>query len=486
MEPASSVVPKVFMKRRPHRKHRRAELDPVMSRILLMAAHPRRSALLAALCLALVWLVLTKSLPYAVAPLNPDAALFLNAHNPTALMRKAERSREQVTRQGKATDTSRPEGDAAADTIALLPKAISANLESAEGDQDLKRREIRGLALRAIATDPLNAAAFRILGEATSDPNQARALMQEAAKRSRREVRALFWLLNDSFYRKDGADALAKADLLMRTRSSLSAYVLRYLVLLAEDPQSRSLLVEELAKGPIWRKEFFEALARNLRRSNTPLEVMTLLKKSPAPCTVKEVTPYLDALIAKGAVQAAYNALLRLLPEEDAARLGLIMNANFERDPSGLPFDWRMSQGVNAMFDFVPSGAPGRRALHFAFGNGRVEFPETSQIVILPPSRYRLEGKLRGQMAGKRGLRWQLRCATGERRVLGETDMLTGQSEEWRVFSFEAEVPRGEACGAQSLRLFHDSRSASEEFFSGEAWFADIHVERIPDRLAAE
>ncbi len=476
------------MRKRSRRKHRRrAVLSAFKSRARLIAVHPRRFALLTALCLGLAWMVLTKSLPYALAPFNPDAALLLNPYNPTALMLKAERSRELLMRPVAVADMLRVEADGVApDTIAHLPKAKSDDLETKEGDRDLRRQEIRSLATRIIAVDPLNASAFRILGETTSDPNQVRDLMQEAIKRSRREARAHFWLLNDSFYRKDGASVLDKADLLLRSRSELSAYVLRYLVLLAEDPQQRPLLVQELAKGPVWRMEFFGALSRDMRRLDTQLEVMTLLKNSQAPCTIEELAPYLDTLIARGAVELAYNALLQLLPDDDVARLGLIMNANFERDPSGLPFDWRIAQGINALFDFVPSGAPGKRALHFTFGNGRVQFPETSQIVVLPTSRYRVEGKLRGQMAGKRGLRWQLRCATGERRVLGETEMLTGQSEEWRVFSFEAEVPQAGTCGGQLLRLFHDSRSASEEFLSGEVWFAEIQVERIPERLSVQ
>lgn len=59
--------------------------------------------------------------------------------------------------------------------------------------------------------------------------------------------------------------------------------------------------------------------------------------------------------------------------------------------------------------------------------------------------------------------------------------MLLGQSQQWRVFTLEVDVPQAEDCRGQMLRLFHDSRSASEEFISGEVWFTGLHLERVPD-----
>jgi hypothetical protein len=64
-------------------------------------------------------------------------------------------------------------------------------------------------------------------------------------------------------------------------------------------------------------------------------------------------------------------------------------------------------------------------------------------------------------------LRWQIRCASGSQRILGETEMLLGQSEQWRIFAFEAEAPQLSECSGEILRLIHDSRSASEELLSG-------------------
>ena len=63
--------------------------------------------------------------------------------------------------------------------------------------------------------------------------------------------------------------------------------------------------------------------------------------------------------------------------------------------------------------------------------------------------------------------------------------MLVGESEEWRVFTLEADVPQSAECVGQVLRLFHESRSASEEYLSGEAWFGGMRLERTAGQKSA-
>jgi hypothetical protein len=377
---------------------------------------------------------------------------------------------------------SKPDDDAGPDTIGHLPEDKSGSLGEQRSARDALRQEIRRLATQALTYDPLNATAFRLLGETATDTDEARILMQEAVKRSRRETLAVFWLLNDSYYRRDLRSVLAYADLLLRTRPELSNYTLGYVTLIAEDPEARSILVEKLAQGPSWRSAFFSALARDMRRTDAPLELMMLLKQTQRPSTANEFAFYLNALISKGTIGYAYNALLQFLPEDEIEHLGLIQNAGFQRNPSGLPFDWQIKQAVNAVVDFTPLSAGQGRALHFTFGDGRIQFPEVSQILLLPAGKYSLEGKLRGRILGKRGVRWQLQCVGGKHQMLGETDLLSGHSQEWRAFSLQALIPKND-CEGQLLRLFHDSRSASEEFLSGEAWFAALHLTRSSEDI---
>lgn len=475
------------------KKHRRRKvgrrtslLTPISHALAPLQAHPVRASLLAAIGLVLVSLIVTKSLPFVLAPTNPDLALALNPNNPAALIAKAERLRNELLAASKIPQEVRSSKVSSADaqTIDKLPRADGKDVEDTPGDVDRLRLEIRRLALRTIANDPLNAEAFRLWAETITDYGETRSLMVEAARRSRRDSVALFWLLNDSYYRKDFAAALDYSDLLLRTHPELSSFVFSYLARIAEEPGGAERLVPALAEGPSWRVSFFNALPDHIKQTGTPLKLMAALKESGKPPSNKELAPYLAFLLRKNAVAEAYNAWLQFLPAGELDTLGLLTNAKFEREPSGLSFDWRIARGLNAVAEFAPLGTERARALHVSFAHGRVQFPEVSQIVLLPAGKYRLTGKLKGSIVGKRGLRWQLRCLGGPRKVLGETEMLMGKSNEWRIFELEAEVVQADDCRGQELRLFHDSRSASEELLDGEAWFADLHLERQSEALS--
>jgi hypothetical protein len=448
-----------------------------------------RLALIGAISLMLAWLVLTKSLPFALAPSSPDQALALNPSNPAALIAKAQQIRDELlTRGSPVPEQSGPEGAAAAsqhsDVIARAPEANGRGPGEPPKEREALKNELRDLAARAIAKDPLNAEAYRLLAEMTADPDRVRQLMQEAVSRSRRESVALFWLLNDSFYRKDYQASLGHADILLRTRPALAEYVLAYVVFIAEDPQGLPLAVEALAKNPAWRTQFFGFLPRGMRGGDTPFRLAAALKEAGSPVSAPELAPLLDALIRNNRTDAAYNLWLQCLSEADLAALGLLTNAGFEKPPSGLPFDWRIARGLNASAELLPSGgAPG--VLHVRFGTGRAKFPELTQVVFLAPGRYRLEGKFRGRILATRGLRWQIHCAAGPRRPLGETEMLMGDARQGRSFALDAEVPAGGECVGQVVRLFHDARSASEELISGEVWFEALRLERSRDETLA-
>ncbi len=474
-------------RRRKPRWRRPGHLKSVESALSSFGGDLKSFALLAGLGLLLCWLVVTKSLPYALAPLFPNLALVLNPNNPAALMMKAEKVRRQfldlsaAPERAKSQDAATPSGP---DTIGRLPEGGSGSLALSAGKRDALSREIRRLAVRTIAVDPLNAQAYRLLAEMASTRDEVRLLMGEAAKRSRREALADFWLLNDSAYHKNFKAAIGHADILLRTRPELSNYVMGSLARIADDPEGRAFLIPALAEAPPWRTSFFTMLPQKAKQPDTPLKIMMALKASAKPVANKELAPYLNALIAKNHVDQAYNIWLQFPPAAERENPGLITNANFEDKPTGLPFDWQVARGVNAIAEFAALGSD-EHALHVAFGSGRAQFPEVSQTVLLPSGKYRLKGKLRGSVQGKRGLRWQLRCASGSRKVLGETDMLMGQSYQWRIFSFEAEVPSAVDCRGQTLRLFHDSRSASEEVISGEVWFTGLHLERDEENIGA-
>ena len=474
---------------RKRQSYRRRITGPIARLWAALLENPSKSALVGFLSLMFLWLVLTKSLPYALAPNSPDTALALNPNNPVALLAKAEEHRAKLVAL-TSIGLEKPKGteddgrEERSNTLSRLPKAKESEAEPLE--RETLRGEIRDLALRALANDPLNARAIRLLAEVISETDQVHQLMQKAYEHSRRELIATFWLLNDSYYRKDFKATLRYSDILLRTRPELGTYIYNYLALLASEPEGRILLVDRLAAEPDWRPAFFQVFPRSSKDADAPLLVMTALRDAGKPASDKEVAPYLKFLISINRVDAAYNAWLQILTPAQLEKVELLTNGRFESKPSGLPFDWWIDPPKNAVADFVPLGKnSAENAFHIRFGDGRVQFPQMSQVLLLPPGHYRLEGNLRGAISGKRGLRWQIRCVSGSQKILGETEMLLGQSPQWRVFAFDVEVPQLPECSGEILRLFHDARSASEELLSGEVWFSDIRLTHMLSVTAA-
>ena len=455
------------------RRHRRQSfrfgplIQRVRSHVTRLTFRLLRTGLVFVVLCAAIWAVLTKSLPYALAPTQPDLALALNSNNPVALATRAEELGAKLSvLEKQAQQHTVGEGEVRTSEHGLM------------NSRESLRGEIQKLALRAISNDPLNARAIRLLAEITDGTDQIRMLMLEAFRRSRRELVAAFWLLNDSFYKRDYSAAIYYADILLRTYPQLVMPVFSYLFALADG--EREALVAKLATNPAWRAHFFAELPSNVKNWETPLALMTMLQVLGKPVTQKEIECYLDFLIDKNRIELAYNVWLQFLPKTDLDKIGLLANASFEQEPNGLPFDWRLGKGTNALAEIVSWGAGHTdHALHITFSDGRVQFPEISQSVLLKPGRYLFEGQLRGTIMGKRGLRWRLQCLSGSRRVLSETEMLMGQTQQWRSFRFEAEVPNLEECRGQELRLLHDLRSASEQLLFGEVWFRDLRLEHF-------
>ncbi len=277
-----------------------------------VSRNPRRTALVATVGVLLTWLVLTKSLPYAFAETFPEIALWLNPDLPRALLTLASREREKLIASHANTDPAallKPSSEEREPTFA---NTIQDELD----ERKALRAEIRALAKRAITNAPLNARAYRLLAEVTDDPAQVRLLMQQAVKRSRRESPATFWLLNDSFERKDFADVVTKADVLLRTRPKLAPYVMNYLGQVAATPEGRQLLAPLLASNPAWRPTFFKTLPKSVRDEDTPLALMIALKDEGSPPSTEELAPYIGILMSKERVELAYNAWLQLVPHE--------------------------------------------------------------------------------------------------------------------------------------------------------------------------
>jgi hypothetical protein len=318
-----------------------------------------RSVAFAVLGIALAWEIFSRSLVAYLAEVAPAAALLVRANDPTALVNITER-RLNLEHPTKDTPTTQSGGE----TINRIPsfarqarKASPYEAQSPEGehaqatetpeegerlpsnavDADL-REEVRILAEAALRRDPMNSRALRILGQvadAAKDDAAALKLMQAAARRSPREGVAVFWLMRESFERKDYAAVVQHADVLLRARPQVVTQVIPTLALLAEDKDANGELKKVFSTSPPWRSPFFSELLRNITDARTPLELLLSIKDTPIPPTTAELGAYLALLFKNNLHELAYYVWLQFLPPTSwPARDGCSMAASRVRHPA--------------------------------------------------------------------------------------------------------------------------------------------------------
>ena len=442
------------------------------------------------LALFLIWEVITRSLAAYWAEARPETAIHLPSANPTALVNVAEiklkasggadgpvsdvKSREQSDQPG----FDRKDQDAAegADRKANVGSSGPAAIDTPS------RAEIGSFLKSALPKDPLNARAFRILGQialSDSDEEQTERFMKASARRSLHESEAVYWMMRKSYEDSNYDAAIRYADALLRTRQNSGRFVIPILGRIAEDESGRGRLEQLLATNPPWRQEFFDRLPGNILDARTPLNIFLNLKDLPNPPSAPELKSYLNFLVSKGFHDVAYYTWLQFLPAAQLGTLGLLFNGDFESTPSGLPFDWTFtkSSGVTIKVADRPDREEGR-ALLLDFGGGRVEQVSVAQLVILAPGEYRFQGKYEADIASSRGLQWRITCEGKQMAAIAESSpILQGAGAGWQDFSFSFTVPR-DTCPAQLIQLVFNARWASEQFISGSIWYDDLQINR--------
>ena len=195
------------------------------------------------------------------------------------------------------------------------------------------------------------------------------------------------------------------------------------------------------------------------------------------PPTAADIRTYIYILLGRGFYRLAYYTWLQFLPPNELRHAGLLFNGDFDEAPSGLPFDWTISEGSGVTIDIVPrADKSDGHALLVDFQFGRADYHGVSELVVLAPGTYQFTGEYSGELIGPRGMRWRVRCA-GVDTNAGESDMIIGTNKAWTNFAFTFTVPEKD-CPAQYVRLDLDARMASERLISGSIMFDGLRISR--------
>jgi hypothetical protein len=333
--------------------------------------------------------------------------------------------------------------------------------------------------------DPLSAVPLRALSllAENDDPTRAKRLMDLAAQRVPRDVASQIWLADEYLLRGEAIKAMRHVDALLRVWPELSETLFPVLQDLTQDVEGAIALVSTLQLPPPWRESFLAALPRNRERPAADLaDFYEAMGTGPAPLSMSELRPYLEALIQQGQAKMARARWLDLAPSE--TKLGEVpYNGGFEREPLDAPFDWTI-QAIRGARAHLTSDIKGGRVLTVQFYRTRVPFRHVSQTLLLEPGAYILSGEVAARsLENPRGLQWTISCAGGRQERLGETRRVSGTLK-WEPFELEFHVPQEAGCEAQVLRLELPARIAAEQEISGDILFDDLRI--VPTATSAQ
>lgn len=336
------------------------------------------------------------------------------------------------------------------------------------------------LARASLHSSPLQQRAYRVLAgaaEAGGDADSAYALYRIAARHLPRDLPTRTWLYNHHISSGDASAAIADLDIMLRARPQLIPALAEIIIGVATQAQTQPAFATALGASPPWRSSVLPLLVQQSSDVDALAKLLAVLRAQASGLDANTQDHWIERLIRERRYADAYVQWVSDLPTAQREVIGNVFNGGFDFPISDGGFDWRTEPVVGARLDLqAGETAKSGSALRISFDDQRVAFHHLKQLLLLPPGRYRLDGRVRlDELRNERGLVWELRCAEDMAEIAIGTP-LSG-SAPWQDLTMEFNVPSA-GCAAQWLQLVLRARIPSEQRIDGSVSFDALRIVR--------
>jgi len=327
---------------------------------------------------------------------------------------------------------------------------LAASLIEADPNH-VDRRAVSQLAKRALrqdATTVTAAVTLGILAQLDNAPALSREWFSYSQTLSRRNLGTQLWAIEDNVSRGNIRTALIHYDIALRTEPATADFLFPILTNAAADLAVRTPLVRMLATRPTWGENFLNHMSASGPNPSVTVQVFEALKRAGGTVPAAASSHVIDVLLNRGLLDSAwsYYALIRPGSVRSASR-DTQFGANLVA-PSRLDWNPIDADGITASMQRTAEGG----IFDFAAAPS-VGGPLLFQDQLLPPGRYRLEGRV-SDLDRATGTRpyWTLTCKLGvaNGQELGRVLLPDTAS---RIDSFAGRLVVPEGCPVQTLTL---------------------------------
>lgn len=310
--------------------------------------------------------------------------------------------------------------------------------------------------------NPLAPEPFLVRGvqaQVSGDPALAREAFAAAKRRDPRSLQARYFLAEDDLRRGDVANGLAEIVVLARLApygpGSLAPYLAAYALDRSTWPQLRSLF----RSNPELATATLTALASNPAHADT---VLALAEGARRNAGSPWVPTLLSKLVEAGEFQKA-RAVWAVVSRVRLDAQPLIFDPDFSRSDAPPPFNWALTSSTVGLAERRPGG--GLHVIYYGQEDGAL----ASQLLILPPGKYRLTMRTNVDPTAAQSLQWRLVCAESSAEIAAAP--FTAIAKQGLAITV------GGTCEAHQLQLFGTSSDMPRQV---EVTIGQINLAREP------